>query len=55
MNLNLLKVINIKILQEIIIKIIKSKMNHKQINIRNKLKMKNISSINPIPIFCIQD
>ena len=55
MNLILLKLINIKSLQEIIIKIIKSKMNHKQINIRNKLKSNNISSINPIPLFCIQD
>lgn len=35
MNLILLKLINIKSLQEIIIKIIKIKMNHKQINTRN--------------------
>jgi len=43
MNLILLKLINIKSLLEMIIKIIKSKMNYKQINIRNKLTSNNIS------------
>jgi hypothetical protein len=57
MNLILLKIINNKSLIKITAKIIRRKMNHTLVNIKNKLTMNNINSVNLIiiTIFYIQE